>query len=450
MNSAYKEALSIAKILMRNGFDAYVVNAKLQSEILEASEENGIMPAVDIACKASFDDLKPLFSSLNSSFDLGVVGVLESNNVQITFYSLNSADSANPENLFIWITPGMLKRMQQAGMANVGLSRGCTPISQNEFEGFNDFSSGFVSIVGLPEQTIKRDYLLGLRALRYAANYELPIEPLTWMAILRSAQDLLDYTSPNDFIKEWRLVEPKKMWKFAQLLFDAHILHGIIPEVSALSRVMQTRNDSSDATENVFDHTIACMKHYPQGEWEDDWLGTFAVFFHDVGKLYTADYFRGLWTFYQHHTVGAQIVRSILKRLNIPADESAAICHLVKHHIAFSFTLTDRGLRKFNQIDDNKRIMAMYQADIKSRDGSYTAYNHNIKYLEKALNPESMNEPLLNGNEIMDFSGFEPGKEIGEIRDALLKAQISGEVKSIPDAVDFVMALVKSIKEKKK
>jgi poly(A) polymerase len=50
-----------------------------------------------------------------------------------------------------------------------------------------------------------------------------------------------------------------------------------------------------------------------------------------------------------------------------------------------------------------------------------------------------MLEPLLNGNEIMDFTGMQPGPSVGLIRDALLQAQVAGDVTSVPDAVEFVI-----------
>ena len=52
--------------------------------------------------------------------------------------------------------------------------------------------------------------------------------------------------------------------------------------------------------------------------------------------------------------------------------------------------------------------------------------------------PEEALEPLLNGHEIMDFAEIKPGPAVGLIREALLQAQIAGEVTSVPGAVEFV------------
>ncbi len=100
--------------------------------------------------------------------------------------------------------------------------------------------------------------------------------------------------------------------------------------------------------------------------------------------------------------------------------------------------LTDRGIRRFKALDEYPRLIEMSRADIKARNGSYTYFNHNMKYLTRAETPEQMLEPLLNGNEIMSHTSLKPGPIIGEMREALLQAQIAGEVENIDDAVAFV------------
>jgi poly(A) polymerase len=63
-----------------------------------------------------------------------------------------------------------------------------------------------------------------------------------------------------------------------------------------------------------------------------------------------------------------------------------------------------------------------------------------MKYLERADTPEQMTEPYLNGNDIMEATGLKPGPHVGIIRDALLKAQIAGQVNSVEEAVEYVKA----------
>jgi poly(A) polymerase len=287
----------------------------------------------------------------------------------------------------------------------------------------------------LPDETLKRDYLRGIRGLRFAANYGLPIEPNTFMAIVRGAQRILDYVSISDIMDEWRKVEAENMHAFVKLLFDTQILHGIIPEVAALSRVKQVKQENEEQT--VFEHTMNLMRFYPE-ELPYDWYGALACMFHAVGKLYTAEYFEGKWTFHNYPRLGSKIVRKIMSRLRFLPEDVDLVCHLVRHHTRFHYMLTDRGIRRFKALDEYPRLIEMARADVKARSGNYTEFNHNMKMLERADMPEEALEPLLNGNEIMEFTGLRPGPAVGIIREALLKAQIEGEVNSIPEAVEFI------------
>lgn len=430
MTQPYKDAVSICKTIMRNGFDAYVINARLQHLAMSEDRETEL----DIATEANFESLVKLFPTLQYSRDSMVVGSLREGGVTFRFYASDVEEGAHAAECVAHVTPRLLKRLEEMDEMPPGLACPYVPRARDRYEGFADFAEGHIRLTGLPDETLRRDYLKAIRAMRFAANYQLPIEPNTWMAIIRGAQRILDYVSVSDIMDEWRKVEAEFMWDFVRLLFDCQILHELVPEVAALSRVRQMRNETEEET--VFAHTIAVMRHYPE-ELPYDWYGALACLFHDVGKLYTAEFFEGKWSFYQHHRVGAKVTRRILNRLRLEPQDMDLVCHLVRHHMRFHFMLTDRGIRRFKALDEYPRLIEIFRADIKARGANYTEFNHNMKMLERAEAPSEMVEPLLNGNEIMEFTGLKPGPTVGLIREALLKAQIAGDVSTIPEAVEF-------------
>ena len=433
MTQPFKDAISICKTLLRNGYDAYVINAQLQEELLQDARE----VAIDIACEPDFDEIIRLFPTVERSTEEGVIAMLRESEVIYRFYPTDVEESSHPEETLARITPRMLKDMEDKGDIPASLACPFITCTTDVYDGFETFDKGMVRLQGLPDETLRRNYLLAVRACRFAANFDLPMEPNTWIAIVRAASRVLDYVPISDIMDEWRKVEAESMHRFVRLLFDAQILHGLLPEVAALARVRQARNDDG-TEETVFEHTLNCMRCYPEEEFHYDWLGTFAMLFHDVGKLYTAECFNGKWTFYQHHRVGAKVTRKLLRRLHFLSEDVELICHLVRHHMRFHFMLTDKGIRRFKALDDYPRLIEMARADIKARDGGYTYFNHNMKYLERAETPEQMLEPLLNGTQIMEYTGLNPGPQVGIIRDALLKAQIAGEVHNAPEAINYV------------
>ncbi|MFW5730400.1 MAG: HD domain-containing protein [Desulfonatronovibrionaceae bacterium] len=431
MPQPIKEAAALCKTIMRNGYDAYVINAPLQKR---AMDENNL--EVDICTDLDTEPLTRLFPSLEPCPGAEFLGKLKQGEVTFNFYPADVIESSYTEGTIARLTPRLVKRMENLGDLPMSWACPYIPKAKDVYDGFEKMDSGAIRLEGIPDETLKRDYLRAIKVLRFSANYHLPIEGNTWLAIVRSCRRVLDYVSVTDFMDEWRKVEAENMYKFVQLLFESMILHGLLPELTSLSRVRQIKNPD-EGEETVWEHTIETMRRYPE-ELPYDWYGTMACLFHDVGKLFAGEYFEDRITFYQHHHIGAKVTRKILKRLRFNTDEVDLICHLVRHHMRFHFMLTDKGIRRFKALDEYPRLMEMTRADIKARNGSYKEFNHNMKMLERADLSEEMLEPLLNGHEIMDFTGIRPGPAVGLIREALLQAQVAGDVTSVPEAIEFI------------
>ena len=54
------------------------------------------------------------------------------------------------------------------------------PRSRDVYDGFENISGGQIRFQGIPDETLKHDYLRAIRALRFSANYHLPIEENSW------------------------------------------------------------------------------------------------------------------------------------------------------------------------------------------------------------------------------------------------------------------------------
>ncbi|QGY39387.1 HD domain-containing protein [Pseudodesulfovibrio cashew] len=438
MSQPFKDAVGFCKTIMRNGFDAYVVNVRLQALTLS---EAGNEKELDICTDAGLAELQKYFPSLTASDDKGIVGFLTEGDTTYYFYAADVDDASHLSEAISTMTPRLLKRLEQRG--DIPLSAVCPfiPKAKDTYADFADFAEGRIRFKGDPDQALKKDYSLAYRALRFAANFDKEIAPNSWTAIVRNAPQVLEFVPMADFLDEWHKVEAESMYRFFALLFDSMLLHGLIPEIAALSRIKQIRNPEEGAEETVLQHTLDVMKAYPE-ELPYDWKGTVACLFHDLGKLYTAEYYDEQWHFLQHHRVGAKAARQVLKRLRFEEQDIDLICDLVQNHMRPHFMLTDKGIRRLRSLDEYPRIMEMVKADIKARDGSWREYNHNLKMAERADIPDNEIEPMLDGNQIMEMTELNPGPVIGEIRQQLLKAQIAGSVNSMEEAEAFVHTYV--------
>lgn len=432
MTDQLNAAVAMCKTIMRNGLDAYVINARLQRRNM--NEET---PELDICSEADLEELQKLFpgtAAPDHEAEPSVVGVLEQNGARIRFYRAEVEEGAHLDECVARLTPRLIKELDRRGkLEEYGVSP-ALPKPQDDTDGL-DFSEGVVRIRGLPDQTLKRNLLRVVKALRYSADHHMPIEENSWMAILRNGKRMLDYVPVSEIMAEWRQVHPENMHEFVRLLYESMILHSLIPEVATTARIRQKKNESEE--ESVFDHILAVMARYPE-ELPYDWFGTLACMLHDVGKTFTAEYLDGRWSFYQHHRVGAKIARKIMRRLGFEPGEVDLVCHLIRHHMRFHFMLTDKGVRRFKALDEYPRLIEMVRADIKARGGQYKEFNHNLKMLERTEIPEEVLEPFLNGNQIMQLTGLPPGPAVGKLREMLRRAQEAGDVKNPAEAEAWV------------
>ena len=438
MSQPFKDAVGFCKTIMRNGFDAYVINVRMQALTLD---ESGDEQELDICTEAGLSELQKYFPQIEESNDKGILGTLNEGGVTYYFYPADVDDASYITEAVSIMTPRLLKRLEQRG--DIPLSSVCPyiPKAKDAYADFAAFEEGNIRFKGIPDQALKKDYSLAYRALRFAANFDKDIDANSWAAIVRNAPQILEYVPMADFLDEWHKVEAESMYRFFHLLFDSMLLHGLIPEIAALSRVKQIKKPDEGTEETVLEHTLDVMKAYPE-ELPYDWKGTVACLFHDVGKLYTAEFYEGKWNFLQHHRVGAKVTRKLLKRLRFEEQDIDLICNLVQHHMRPHFMLTDKGIRRLRSLDEYPRIMEMVKADIKARDGSWREFNHNLKMAGRADIPDHELEPLLDGNRIMEMAKLKPGPAIGKIRDELQKAQIKGDVHTLEDAEAFVLSYV--------
>ncbi len=428
-----KDAASLCKTIMRNGYDAYIVNLPLQKEVMDIDSEKEI----DICTDMEFDNLARLFPDIHATDDSLRKAVLNQGGITFSFYQGDIGKGSYIDACVTKLTPRLLKLMDKKGGFPLDVACPTMPQVKDVYEGFEDFASGEIKLVGIPDETLKRDYLLAIRALRFSTNYNLPIEKNTWLALLRSARRVSDYVRISDIMDEWRKVEAENMWKFVKSLFDTMIIHTIIPELMPLTRIT-VPVENGDDEKTIWEHTLATMRHYPE-ELPFDWYGTMACLFLNIGKVFTGESFEKGLLFYQHHQVGAKVTRKVLRRLGFDAEDIDMICHLVKNHMRFHFMLNDTGIRRFKAQADYPRLIELARAEVKAGNGSYREFNHNMKMLERADIEEDMLEPLLNGQNIMDLANIHPGPMVGLMRDALLQAQIAGDVNNLDEARQFVL-----------
>ncbi len=182
-----------------------------------------------------------------------------------------------------------------------------------------------------------------------------------------------------------------------------------------------------------------------------------AAFLHDFGKpqTWTIEEDTGRHRFYKHDDVGSKLVFNTLKTLKFSNKQIKYIQKLIKYHIypANVTTLENNNekniMRFYRKMGDEVfDVIAISHSDRLSALGpsvTQEMVNNNInglkKLMENYIEIKDRLEPLpklLSGQEIMEMLNLKAGPKLGKIIKALQEAQLSSEVKTREDAVEFV------------
>ena len=260
------------------------------------------------------------------------------------------------------------------------------------FGGEADLAAGVIRCVGAPAQRFDEDALRMLRALRFAAVLGFEIEADTAGALLPVFGMCLPELLP--------------MQGFAQQ--NPHHIY------------------------DVWHHTLAVVAAIPP----QPHLRLTALL-HDVGKpdCFTADE-SGIGHFYQHASIGAEMTRSILRRLKFDNDTTARVVTLVRWHdrqIEPTAKAVKRALQQFGQ-ESFFDLLALKRADNRGQAPAYAARQADYDRLA-AIAAEiltsgacfSRKELAVTGRDLI-AAGMPAGRELGVALDTLLDAVIDEKV----------------------
>jgi poly(A) polymerase len=283
-----------------------------------------------------------------------------------------------------------------------------------------------------PMQTFSDDPLRMLRAIRFAAQlgFELAPELLPAMRKLKNrlASPVVSVERVADELRKMLVSERPQL--ALELLDQAALLDGILPEVAACKGVQQ----SGYHTHDVFGHTVLTVAGTPP-----DVIVRLGALFHDVGKPATAG---PDGSFLGHDVVGAEMAARALERLRFAQKEIDAVVLLVRLHLRpvfYASEWTDGAVRRLARDAGHQlgRLMALAQADIAA-----SAYPHPEKLdeLQRRLDqvlaeqPSRMAAPV-DGKDIMRVRQIPPGPEIGRIKQKLTELVMDGVIDPTRDAV---------------
>ena len=307
-------------------------------------------------------------------------------------------------------------------------------------DGINDLQKGILRTEGDADSRFKEDYLRMLRAIRFAAKYDLKITDDTWNAIQKNAKLCRELASERIRQELDFMFELNSAARAFEMLDKSGILQIILPEVNALHGVEQPPAFHPEG--DVFVHTLLMLKRmaYPSADL------AWSVILHDIGKKEC--FFRdekGIH-FFGHEAKGAEMAEQILDRLRFSNSRKTLITNLVRDHMRLVQVRNMRiaTLRKLLGRKDLPLLMELNRLDSVCSCNLLGDWLYILGSLEQFNGEKILPPPQISGKDLIKM-GIKPGKNFKKILDFLYEQQLSGKKIDFYSAYDLIKKHFKCI-----
>jgi len=312
------------------------------------------------------------------------------------------------------------------------------------FDGRRDLNLRILRVVD--PRTFADDSLRVLRALQFAARFELTIDPETARICASIPLDDLPAERIWGEFEKLLLVAERPSIGFA-LARELGVIGQLLPEMEALYDCPQDAEWHPEG--NVWIHTLMVIDQARMLNADLDRPRLAAVMLgavcHDLGKPVTTAVIDGRIKSPNHEAMGVEPATKILDRLHINTldgfDVRGQVLGIVAEHLRpMAFyktwdTVRDGAFRRLAQKVDLELLVRFARADCTGRTGTFDCSGIEW-FLERAQSlgvEHRPPAPILLGRHLMEL-GVEPGPRMGEILRAIYELQLDGAVTSLEEA----------------
>ena len=435
-----RKVLMIINNLQLHGYEAFAVGGCVRDSILARRPEDW-----DITTSAKPEEIKKLFrKTVDTGIEHGTVTVLlGKDSFEVTSYRIDGAyeDSRHPKE--VKFTNRLEEDLRRRDFTINAMAYNDEVRLVDVFGGMQDLNHHRIRCVGDPEERFSEDALRILRAVRFSAQLNFPIEPNTARAVKKLAPTLKKISAERirtELVKLLVSPHPERI----QDAFELGITRVILPEWDAMVGVEQhTPHHKYDVAE----HTIRALKNVKR-----DKILRLTMLFHDMGKpaMKTTDE-KGQDHFKGHALVSEEIARKILRRLKFDNDTVKMVTRLVCYH-DYRIEATPQNVRRaMNRIGVElfPYYLAVRMADVKAqspyrkREKIENIVEMRRLYQEALLKDQcvTLRQLAVSGKDLMQL-GMKPGRELGSMLSELLEYVIDDPERNDRDT------LCKYVKEK--
>ena len=297
--------------------------------------------------------------------------------------------------------------------------------------------------------TFVEDPLRALRAVQFAARFELAVDEAT--ATLCASMPLGELPAERVFGEiEKLLLQARRPSIGLALLREWALLPAVAPELISLSSTPQDPGWHPEG--DVWTHTLqvvdvaAELRDELGGDRPRQLAVMLGALCHDLGKATTTRFENGRIRSLGHEEAGLPPTRSLLDRWNVHTllgyDVREQVLGLVAHHLKPGQLYDERdrvgdgAIRRLARRCEPDLLYRVAKADcLGRRPGNFEPvamewFIERVRQLDVAVHPP---EPILKGRDVVAM-GVRPGPEVGRVLRAVYERQLDGAVTTLDEA----------------
>lgn len=445
-----KQAVQIFDAFKKAGFESYFAGGAVRDELMGDPASD-----IDIATSAKPDEIKKIFPKVfERGKQFGVMALVEGKHTFeiATFRSdIGIFDHRHPKNVKFTTAEEDAKRRDFTINALF-----YDPEKQQIIDyvgGAEDLEKRILRFVGNPEDRINEDYLRLLRAVRFSARFDFPIDKQGREAIKKNVAKSQKVSAERIRDELTKMLVDKNRANAIELMDELGLLAQIMPELLKLKNVAQPPEFHSEG--DVWTHTMLALEKLRDNcAAEVAW----AVLLHDIAKPETQgfrEHPKSKITFFEHDVESAQKAEEILKRFKFSNEFIEAVSWSISQHMRIIHAFRDMSERKKEKLFLNPNIDVLLEqtrVDLlasEKPDGStdLSMYEEAVKLKEHlATMPLKEKEQvkkfdLINGRDIMEILKIPSGPKVGEIKRKIEETFLEGKISSREEALKIIKEL---------
>ena len=278
-----------------------------------------------------------------------------------------------------------------------------------------------------PEVSFADDPLRMVRAARFVAQLDVGPAPRVVAAIAAMRERLRIVSAERIAVELSKLLTSGHPAKGLALLVETELADELLPELAEL----ELEQDPVHQHKDVLRHTYAVVENT-----EPDEVLRLAALLHDVGKPATRQITPEGVQFHHHEVVGARMAEKRLRELRYPNHVVEDVRKLVEMHLRFhgygegwSDAAVRRYVRDAGPLLD--KLNQLTRADVTTRNERRAAkfqalqdeLEARIATLAEQENLAALRPPL-DGKQVMDHLGIEPGPRVGRALEFLMELRM--------------------------